>query len=63
MTEGEEKRGLWMVKGSKSRDFLLRRKSRLLSYKFTGDEVGEFKGVADIILPFLEERWDSNKNA
>lgn len=48
-----------MVRGSNSRDFLLKRKSKSLSYKFGGDDDGEFKGVADTIgsLPLMEGCW------
>lgn len=53
---GERFLGLWMVKGSSSSDFLFRRKSKSLSYKFVGDDTGEFRGVADTIgsLPFAD---------
>ena len=59
MRGGEGNRGLWMVKGSNSRDFLHNRKSKSPSNKFEGDDDGEFKGVAYTIgsLPLKEGWW------
>lgn len=47
---------LWMVKGSNSRDFLLRRNSKSMSYKFVGDETWESSGVIATIgsLSFVD---------
>lgn len=39
--------GLWVVKGSSSKDFLLRRKSKSLSFELIRDEAGEFTGVTN----------------
>ena len=50
--------GLWIVNGSSSRDFLVSKKSKSLSHRFVGDEVGELRGVTAIIgsFPFLDDK-------